>query len=481
MASQTGLRLALWLGTGSAGSGCTLTCTVDSGKINAVTVTSGGSGYTTPPMVKITPTSGDTPTIEAVVTPVLTDGAVSSVVIVNGGAGYAHVPGLVANTPTPDNPISLVIDSDTLTSLESYRSMLSQPVAGVNGDGIPVLISIPLYNDVLSMIRTAITNQVVNPALTAFPTSGLSSQRTTINTAQQTISTIMTNSVATPTELIVVAGANKYVAHSVDASSWITGSHRSTWSQTCAWYGTGKFFLGSAHSDDCQSSVDGATWIAEPSLAGEILAGAYANGKHVAISYPASGPTNTLFTSTDGTTWTPRTNTLPWTSMDFAVGYALNQWFAGGHGKLLYSADAISWNDTGLSFGTSGVYGIAGTTTEAIIVTEDGVYKATGSTSISKLNGDVYHYVAYGNGVYVIGGDTGLKYSSNAGTTWNVAAATPWGTAVSGGIVFGDGQFFLLSSGVYTSSDGSTWKSQSGSTLYTGPYMPADVIAFGSW
>jgi FtsP/CotA-like multicopper oxidase with cupredoxin domain len=76
--------------TGGGGAGAAATATVDpnSGAITAITVLSGGSGYTSAPDVTITTLPG-TDGAGATATAAISGGAVTSVTVVSGGTGYA--------------------------------------------------------------------------------------------------------------------------------------------------------------------------------------------------------------------------------------------------------------------------------------------------------------------------------------------------------------------------------------------------------
>jgi hypothetical protein len=81
------------------------------------------------------------------------------------------------------------------------------------------------------------------------------------------------------------------------------------------------------------------------------------------------------------------------------------------------------------------------------------------STSVSLTQ--TYGQIAYGNGVFVVSGDTKRLYYSTDGVVWNVPTTTFTGTICFRGLVFGDNRFMLISqqvtSRVWTSPDGNVW------------------------
>jgi hypothetical protein len=71
------------------GTGFTATATVINGSVSGVTVTSGGSGYTDPPLLTLTGGGGNGAALEAEVS---TAGIITSVGVLQGGQGYASAP-----------------------------------------------------------------------------------------------------------------------------------------------------------------------------------------------------------------------------------------------------------------------------------------------------------------------------------------------------------------------------------------------------
>ncbi|HXB61221.1 MAG TPA: hypothetical protein VNU94_00045, partial [Acidobacteriaceae bacterium] len=82
--------------TGGGGTGATATATVQNGSVSAVTITAGGTGYTSNPTLTLS-----APVATATATATEAGGAVTGFTIVSGGAGYAGVaPTVTISAPT---------------------------------------------------------------------------------------------------------------------------------------------------------------------------------------------------------------------------------------------------------------------------------------------------------------------------------------------------------------------------------------------
>ena len=83
----------------NAGEPATAAATVTAGFVTAITVTSGGSGYTSEPAVAITGGGGSGATAKAV----LVEGKVSLIVVLTAGTGYLFSL-IIFNDRKPDFP-----------------------------------------------------------------------------------------------------------------------------------------------------------------------------------------------------------------------------------------------------------------------------------------------------------------------------------------------------------------------------------------
>jgi hypothetical protein len=209
-------------------------------------------------------------------------------------------------------------------------------------------------------------------------------------------------------------------------------------------------------------------------LSGNISKIVYGGGVFVAWVY--NGSIYNLYTSTDGVTWTSRTNPLGATSSatPTACAYGNGMFVAAKTGALYSSPDGVSWtaktNPFGVSdainaiaFGggtwltvgyVSGVGGRGYTSTDLMNWTQRSLPGSSiGAQSIA-YSSTLSRWVV---GLY----DGNANYSDNAGVSWtnyNVAPAS--GTYVNS-IVWGNGRF------VAVLSNGSVWYSSTGDSAFT--------------
>ena len=98
---------------GGGGAGAAATATIGNGVVGVITVTNGGGGYATTPIVTIpaAPAGGITATARAYIS---TAGIVTSIRITNAGAGYTVAPTITISTPTSSG-IGTFIHNETVT------------------------------------------------------------------------------------------------------------------------------------------------------------------------------------------------------------------------------------------------------------------------------------------------------------------------------------------------------------------------------
>ena len=355
----------------SGGSGATATCTVLNGKIDTVTVTVNGSGYTVKPtmsvatdrVTKITvsqwgrgynlavpPTitlSGGGSSNQATGTAVLSNTGISSITIGNsGGSGYTSTP--------------------TVTIVDPSAKFVAIASGSTNTSYLPVTAA-------------------VSAAWTA---GGALPASTFVSLSYGTIGS----------GVYVAVGGTNAGAKSTNGSTWISTTlpTLSAGTYSSVTFGNGYFVaISTGASLATAISSNGTTWTAGGNLPAGFTTGtsvAYGNGRFVAI---ASGGTKTAYSLNNGTTWTSYPVGLPssqtWTKIKYAQGLFVA--IASSSTVCATSPDGIHWtsrampgsssNWSGLAFGNVGhnplwvvVSNTSGTTAASI---------ATGAQALGRM------------------------------------------------------------------------------------------------
>ena len=114
---------------GGGGAGAAATATIGDGVVGIITVSSGGSGYATAPIVAIStaPIGGIDATARAYINSV---GIVTAIRITNAGAGYTEAPTITIETPTSSG-VGTFIQNETVTGSISGTTALVKSWSGV--------------------------------------------------------------------------------------------------------------------------------------------------------------------------------------------------------------------------------------------------------------------------------------------------------------------------------------------------------------
>jgi len=186
-------------------------------------------------------------------------------------------------------------------------------------------------------------------------------------------------------------------------------------------------------------STDTIVWTARTTFSGSTNMNLlYAPGQ--LNSYVASGNVGNIFTSTDTIVWTRRTSGT--TNFVGALSYENNTYVIGGSGgTIITSTDAVVWtartsNTTnGLNGGITYendlfvIVGSSGTIiTSPVFDTKGSISQSTDTISwtarTSGLNETIdLNTITYQNGLYLVGGDSGVIITSTDGTTWKVKSS----------------------------------------------------------
>ncbi len=203
---------------------------------------------------------------------------------------------------------------------------------------------------------------------------------------------------------------------------------------------------------------------------------AYGHRQFVAV-----GAAGAIFTSPDGSVWTPRTVTELVAPFDVAF---LGDRFVGvgRDGTIEASADGESWTAQD-SKTKAALYGIASGEGHTVVIGDgdDGavLVTSTGGGAWQPLAMQAIcpscrrlRAVAFGNGRFIVGGDRGTILSSPDAAVWTLAAANvfgdltepQWHTAEElQGLTYADGQFVAVGDlgSILTSTDGKAWTPRS--------------------
>ena len=274
---------------------------------------------------------------------------------------------------------------------------------------------------------------------------------------------------------LLEAGAQTWITHS-------TAGFDYKWQSLT--YGNGKFIAvgrpASGVSDVIMTSTNGTTWSSVPHYQGPVNLNdvIYENKLYVAVgSYNHAGDNGVrLMTSPDGITWTTRSvQNSDWQSVAYgngkfvAVASFVNTPDAT---KVMYSDDGISWTPgtptsatniwRGVTFGNGMFVAVSAYSPNGdanVMTSTDGI-----NWTPRMLPGNGIGWsVAYGGGVFVVVGQDGTVKSSQDGINWfdrTTAAPNEWRD-----VVYGQGRFIAVASSgtgnrVMTSTEGINWNTE---------------------
>lgn len=187
----------------------------------------------------------------------------------------------------------------------------------------------------------------------------------------------------------------------------------------------------------------------------------------------ATGISGELYTSTSTTasTWTSRTSSFGTSRINWVASNGTSLYVAVGEtGKLGTSPDGITWTQQTSSFSLSDIYGIAYGSDGYWVACGDGgkvAYSTNGTSWTQKATGisGVVHCVAYGNGLWIIGNDSGSFYTATNPTgTWTSRTSTLTNTTIGCGIHYAKSLAIWIAGcdggttgALASSTDGLTW------------------------
>jgi hypothetical protein len=331
-------------------------------QIASVTIINGGQGYTTPPVIVFTPTSGGT---GATATCQVLDGVIISVKVSIPGSGYITLPTVTAAT-----------DRVTHIIMNAWgRNYFSSPQITISGGGFSTLATVKAFGPGTTdskLINSGVASLIIDnqgAGYTSTPTV------TIVDTAARYVA-IATgtgdNCYTTPTGLLtatawtagsstgktnlksitygngvyVAVGGTNEVVSSTTGSLWTnrTIPTLGAGSYVSVAYGNGQFVAISTGNNATAISAAGATWIAGGALPANTTwtSIAYGNGRFVAI---ASGGRNAAYSLDKGVTWLASPAGLPSSQTWNNVSYGQGLFFAVAAGTAVAatSPDGYTW------------------------------------------------------------------------------------------------------------------------------------------
>ena len=148
---------------GVGGSGATATATVSGGKVSAITITSGGTGYTSAPTISISGGAGT----GATGTATISGGKVSAITLTSGGSGYGpvvEISGGGGSGASADATISGGrVTAITITSGGTgYTTVPSITLSGGGGNGATASALLAMWSDLPLAVQTGVSADVAS-------------------------------------------------------------------------------------------------------------------------------------------------------------------------------------------------------------------------------------------------------------------------------------------------------------------------------
>lgn len=297
------------------------------------------------------------------------------------------------------------------------------------------------------------------------------------------------------TGLFVAVGYYRSGAPTV--SILITSPDGITWTTRVSGSGTGTGMLGVSYNgttwlasgSDASSrrtSTNGTTWssvtFSPPMTTGrETTNGGYPAIRAIGSTFFQPTFSSNLFTSTDGTNFTQRTN-LPISSTQSIVTNS-NTFVCTDQRYVYYSSNGLDWTQSnvplnaitdGVLYFQNNIFFYMGNS-GLLYTSSDGISWTARTTGVTfSLSGGV----AFGAGLYVINGPAVNQVITSPDlVTWTTRTATSMGSAIARGSTRFVAQAFSLANTLVTSTDGINWSSTStGGALYA----PVSIIWTGS-
>ena len=219
-------------------------------------------------------------------------------------------------------------------------------------------------------------------------------------------------------------------------------------------------FIAVGHHGAMAFSDDGETWsFTGLNTNADLIDVAYGNGTYLVIGF--GGLT---YTSPDGVTWTRRAP--GGSTFGSSVAFGNGIFMLSSRGSAQTSTDGIAWQPASVSLPAASYGGVefvggnfvfdSGVTVAMTSNGKDLVASGNPGVGNTIIIESLRQHVAFGNGVYAVGGATGVAWSAD-GKTWTLGTGP---TARIDAVFFANGKFVIYDAAknVWTSTAGATWE-----------------------
>ena len=392
-------------------------------QIASVTVVNGGQGYTTPPTITFTPTSGG---VGATGVAAVIDGQIREVTMTIPGSGYNTLPTVTAT-------------SDRITEATVYswgRHYFSDPTITLTapfvGDAFQASTAEDL-DDILYHVNTGVSPNVTNwyKVTTAGTTAATGPVHATgaVASGSAVLTHIGVSAVLTPSRVADAGATDGLVKLTVQQSG---AGYTSTPAVTVTDANAKFVAVATSTNDNCYTTSAGiagtTAWIAGGSTGKTDLTSlTYGNGIFVAV-----GGASSAISSTNATSWISRTipTLSSGTYSDVLYGNDIYLAIATGTNVTAKSANGNSWTAGG-NMPSTAAWGSVAYGNGRFVAIETGTASTKAAISIDKgLNwvattlpaSTTYNKIAYGQGLFVVVSNNTIAATSPDGITWTQRA-----------------------------------------------------------
>ncbi len=367
-------------------------------QIASVTIIDGGEGFTTPPVIVFTPTSGGS---GAVATCAVLNGAISTITVTVPGSGYNAVPTVSVAT---DRVTDIVVNSWGKNYFSAPSVTIDDPYTGTawsSGGSVTDGDIIYYTNTTVTPNRKNWYEVTVTGTLT---TTGPTHTSGAVSNGTATLLYIGTTAVATPS--LTNAGVSSFTIN-------YTGQGYTT-TPAITILDTGARYVAIAtgstnNAFTTRTGIAGTSaWTAGTALpASDFVSIAYGNGVYVIV-----GGTSSAASSVTGSLWTTRTIPTLGSGTYSAVTYGNGTFVAISTGNVAtaYSTNGTSWtaggnlpasvNWTSVAYGNGRFVAISSLTARSAVSFDKGITWESSLTGLP-LSAGLWTEVSYGQGLFV--------------------------------------------------------------------------------